>query len=215
MVNEVRDRRARTEAWLVAHGLPFHPLLHCDETTDAVLIRSAIEVARRAVILHYVVAAGHGHNRKDLWDTIVSFDIHGAVTSNERDLFQSDAPRSQDLVDATWRAESAWALLWSLGVVERLDLPDTCCDLRNIHSTHPFMDDPVGFITHAQLRPTWLILDEVDRSLRLHWLVREFNYVNHAPVPRNIVGAIVQERHHVLNWLIGHGDNWDCVDTAT
>ena len=74
---------------------------------------------------------------------------------------------------------------------------------------------PSGFFEQARLRSTGELLDAADHIYRLHWAVRQARTSGTFPAPQ-VVAGVVMERHHTLNWLIGHGDQpWDQVSTDT
>ena len=110
---------------------------------------SAEEVARRLVVLKYVVGyaitvpprdvleqllEGWGESeriafkrkveamREDYWGQLRALGLWGALSAWEREFAKTTAltMTHQQQVDATWRIEAMQALMWALGLIERL-----------------------------------------------------------------------------------------------
>ena len=114
----------------------------------------------------------------------------------------------------SWRYESLCVLLWALGYADSLPRPTRECDLDQ--AVQPVISRRRDtFYREARLRPLGEILDEADMAYRYHWATVEANVRGAAP-PAGLSPDVVMERHHVLNWLIGSGDEeWDDVTTDT
>ncbi len=104
--------------------------------------------------------------------------------------------------------------MWSLGYVEKLERPEGTCDVAKAVS---FLRDrdTAQFIKDAKLRPLSEILDQADIIYRYHWAVVSAR-LKHQEAPVKLEGGVVQERHYILNWLVGYLDQeWDDVSTDT
>jgi len=207
-------RKQKTEAEFRDLGIPINPWLPLVESEDEVRIRDAKDVARRAAVLHAVAAVGHGGNCHTIRKFLEEEGLWESVTPNERIVFESDNPPKQALIDASWRAEALWVLLWALGKVEKLDLPKTQCDADHVHRAMPKKGEVAEFISSATLRPKSEVLDETDRIYRIHWTVRDAQLRN-KPIPADLNPSVVVERHYTLNWLTWYADEWDDVTTDT
>lgn len=208
------SRKVKTETELQKLGIPINKWLPLVEVEDEVRIRDPKEVARRAVVLHAVVAVGHGGDRAAIRKFLEAEDLWQSVTSNERILFEKDDPPKQNMIDASWRAEALWVLLWALEKVETLDLPKGQCNADHVNKVMPNKGAVAEFINSATLRPKSDILNETDRIYRIHWAVRDAQ-INDKPIPAGLSGSVVVERHYTLNWLIWYADEWDDITTDT
>jgi len=207
-------RKLRTESELTGLGIPVNRWLPLVEAEDEVRIRDAKDVARRVLVLHAVAAVGHGGDRADIRKLLETEGTWDLVTPNEKILFGEDDPPKQAVIDASWRAEALWALLWALGKVKKLDLPREHCDAKHALGALPKKGEFAGFVESAVLRPKSEILDETDRIYRIHWAVRDAQ-INGKPIPAGLNGGVVVERHYALNWLTWYADEWDDVTTDT
>jgi hypothetical protein len=105
-------------------------------------------------------------------------------------------------------------LLWALGYVETLGRPEGICDVSKAvgflreRTTEQFLKD-------AKLRPIATILDQADLIYRYHWAVVDA-LVKGKDAPAKLEKGVVQERHYVLNWLVGYMEQeWDDISTDT
>ena len=80
-------------------------------------IRSADEVARRCIVLYAVLAAGHGEPRDELVSWLRREDLWDAVSPKESEFLLAESPTQRHRINATWRAEALFPLLWSLGLI--------------------------------------------------------------------------------------------------
>lgn len=179
-------------------------------------IRSPGEVARRCVILYAVLAVAHGESRDKLVTWLHEERLWEAVSPQESAFLLSEWPTQQRCMDATWRAEALFALLWSLDLIAELPSPTQLCDVQLIRSVlPPLFGSTVEFISSAKLRNEDLIHSANESTYRTHWRVRDAQ-LNGRPVPDRLNADVVQERHYAFNWLIGYlGENWDDIKTDT
>lgn len=207
-------RKVRTESELTELDIPINRWLPLVEAEDEVRIRDAKDVARRAAVLYEVATVGHGGDREAIRTFLEAENLWESVTPHEKILFEKDHPPKQAMIDASWRAEALWVLLWALGKVEKLDLPKEPCDADHIHRVMPNREEVAEFINSATLRPKSEILDETDRIYRIHWAVRDAQ-INGKLIPPGLNGSVVIERHYTLNWLTWYADEWDDITTDT
>jgi len=118
----------------------------------------------------------------------------------------------QARINATWRTEALYFLLWAVKVVPELPFPIEESRPRDFIERMPQPEDsPWPFIGSVELRPLPEILDASDLIYRLRWATREYGE------EANANGGVVQEWHHAVNWLTNYdgGEDWDSVGTDT
>ena len=195
-------------------------------------IRSADDVARRCIILYGVLAAGHGEPRDELVAWLRREGLWDAVSPKESEFLMCDSPTQRQRVNATWRAEALFPLLWSLELIRELPIPQQLCDVQFIRGVLPPLFSSVAeFIASARLRSDAEIHAANEEIYQIHWHVRDFQ-LRHQPTPpgklprmphedcdppaESYDSGVVQERHYALNWLIGYcGQDWDDITTDT
>jgi hypothetical protein len=179
-MEEAMARKARSEAKLVAAGIPINQHLPIiDVTADTQQWQAAEAVARRCLILAGVQAVAL---RREAQQVIAWFQHEGLWPDVSRDEqgFLSQPSADRALQNAlTWRAEALWTLWWALGIAENLSWPPGECDLGDVLDRPsgpqvPWIgDDASAFVASCVLRAADEILDETDLIYRVHWAVRE------------------------------------------
>lgn len=138
-----------------------------------------------------------------------------AVSPSEKRFFEKIDLTQQDVVDASWRAEALWVLLWALGKTEELSTPCTTVDMpRMIELLPQPLASGVDFLKNAQVRSASEIHEACDDILDIHWSVRDAQ-LNNREIPNGFDSGVVQERHFALNWLTYYDDEWDEITTDT
>lgn len=215
---EAWERKARTEAFLVAKGLdvPSHlpPLVSEPELRQ----RTPQEVVGRVLALFVVAVKAESIATRD----VIYFAYLkerfpralGYFSPNEYAFLNDDSPPSSSKAQFSWRYESLFLLQWALGLSESLPFPNAICDVPSVARTAIESSSEESF-QKACLRPASEILDALDLHYRLHWLVRQAR-VEENPLPAELNEGVILERHYALNWLVRFEDNdWDEVDTPT
>ncbi|MGE0164354.1 MAG: DUF4272 domain-containing protein [Dongiaceae bacterium] len=135
------------------------------------------------------------------------------MSPQERSFIDDTAPPRDACVQMSWRYECLWVLLWALGLINELGSPDRQMD----PAVAMGIIDNLGrerLAAQARLRPAGELLDAADLIYCCHWAVRDAEFFGREPPP-GLDPGVVRERHHALNWLIGHGEDWDEVSTDT
>ena len=110
-------------------------------------------------------------------------------------------------MNATWKYEAVWVLLWALGIVEELSFPNEICDCDLIMDTMGEFEGLDDFMAHTTLRPIEEILQALDLHYRYHWTT-----VNARIYGSDLAGLdedIVMERRAGLEWLCCKGQEND------
>lgn len=215
-------RKAGSIARLKAAGVPYIDHLPMIEDAADVRMRSAEEIARRAIACLIAIQAACDRNAgqytpetaKWCQELLQKYGID-ELTPNEAAILDNQG-EEQDVINMAWKYEAYWVLLWALGIVDKLAFPDRTmdCDFAiQAVSRHPDFD---SFMQQVRLRNIHAILDEADLIYRYHWACVEAR-LKQTPMPRGMDAGVVMERHAALNWLIdsdGH-DDWDNPDVST
>ncbi len=188
------------------HG---HPVIVADEE---VRLRSAKEVAERAMVLAIVAAHAGAPDPEFANELLIKLGLEKAISDAERAFLNDPKPEADEASGLTWRYEACHALLWAVGLEKKLAFPTEQCDANKIIEL--LLDPKVKEkLAKATLRPTAELLDEVDLTYRLAWIARQAR-LNNQPEP--ISPDIVLERHHAFCWLIRHFNrDWDDVNPDT
>jgi len=211
---EQLTRKLKSEKQLEAEEVPYIYHLPVIEKNGDFEERTKEEIAYRALSLLVVALKGEGMEQ-DIVESIVNkYGLKDKLTQNEKLFIWNEIHSEQDKINALWRYESAWTLLWALGYIEELDTPNKICDVPKAVS---FMRERTAssFINDSKLRAIDEILDQADIIYRYHWAVVDAR-VNGRETPAGLNPSLVMERHYALNWLIKHMDQeWDDISTDT
>lgn len=180
-------------------------------------VRSAEEIARRALALFSVVGLALGAERPAILAWLSENDLWDELAPSEKAFIETPAPSRKQVMNASWLSERLIMLLWALGAVERLPAANEQCDTAVFRGLlPPFAPISVsGFVAAARLRPDAELIAMADATLSLHWEARHARL--NGSTPRMPVDMeVIQERHHAINWVIGYdGLPWDEVTTDT
>ena len=208
-------RKERNEQFLKTLGVPVNPTLPRVESETEASLREPKEVAKRAIALYALISVAHQADPEGAVSWLKDEDLWEAVTPKEKVFLGSENPSQEEIIDATWRAESLCTLLWALGKIEKSKLPTQLCDTELVQQImSPVESSCAAFVTDATLRSTSEILDEMDLIYRIDWAIVDARLNNKEP-PGGFDPGVVYERHYALNWLTRYSDDWDDVTTDT
>lgn len=223
-LGEAQMRKERSIEILKAYKVPYIEHLPVIETEDHVRVRTADEIARRAVACLFAIQvacdASGGHaslkkSRKFFSDKLVEFGVEGFLTHKERKVFWEKCS-DQEFCSMTWKYEAYWVLLWALGIVEKLDYPADVCDCDFAINAVAHCKGMDELMAKVRLRDLSEILDEADLIFRYDWACVDAR-IHGDEAPAGLNPDVVFERHCSLNWLIDAdgADDWDNVSTDT
>ncbi|MEH0155430.1 DUF4272 domain-containing protein [Limibacter armeniacum] len=211
--NEQLDRKNQTEAFLEENGIKINKNLPCTEAIDKVQIRTLEEVVDRTLALLIIAAKGEGVEQEHLSRIVTEKNID-SFSPIEKKLFDNENLDNQERTIASWRYESLYTMLWALNMMPELKYPSDICDVATIVGKvlKPSREE---FESLTQLRSKEEILDELDRTYRMHWACVDAR-INGQNVGGNINPSVIYERHYSLNWLTNYmNEEWDDVQTHT
>ena len=184
-----------------------------DEPEDE--FRSAAAVARRCLVLCSVVAASHDEDRTKILSWLKSEGLWDDTSPKERSFLQSKKPTNKQLINASWRVEALYLLLWALRLIPSLDVGKTPYEQFRLTELLPFMGPTSEFINNSELRREDEIYELNEKIYEAHWAVRDAR-INSKSSPKDIDPGVIMERHYGINWLMGYcGQSWDNVTTDT
>jgi len=186
-----------------------------DENEPEGKFRSAAAVARRCLVLCSVVAASHNEDRTKIVTWLKSEGLWDDVSPKERSFLQSKKPTNRQLINASWRVEALYILLWALRLIPSLEIGKTPSERFRLTDLLPFLGPTSQFINNSELRPEDEIYETNEKIYEAHWSVRDAG-INSKDIPEDIDPGVIMERHYGINWLMGYcGQPWDNVSTDT
>lgn len=211
---EAISRKLRSVAQLKKEGIPVVKHLPIIEDSTEAKKRTTEEIAYRTIAIVITAVKGEGVDQATIDSLVKKYGAEKFFSPEELTFIKDTSPTQADRVKFSWRYECAWVSLWSLGYVDNLTKPIGVCDVAKLVGI--LIDrDTEQFIKDAKLRPFGQILDQADLIYRYHWATTDAR-IKKQPMPAKLEGGVVQERHYILNWLIGYMDqDWDNISTDT
>lgn len=213
-MNKALARKAKSEVFLKARGIPINEALPVVELESSIRLRPVDEMVSRVLALCYVVLLGQPDNGFALSVLQARYDAKNKLSPNERALADKRKLTPAEKHDVTWRYEAMAAVLWVLGYLDELPYPDNEIDaelLVNLISPHREKD----LIGSAKPRRISQILDVIDLYYRFLWAIRDAE-INKCPMPGQLHILVVFQRMYALNWVINYqNSSWDTMTTDT
>ncbi|NRR33040.1 DUF4272 domain-containing protein [Oxalobacteraceae bacterium] len=209
---QLRRKKKFTDL-VAAIGAPINKSLPVVEDVGAIRLRSADEVAGRALAVTIAAMKASGMAHEDITQLVKQWQIYDYLSPQELAFIQSPQPAQADLVKFSWRYEGLEVLLWALGYKTQLPSPNGISDAGGNTEFVAKNHGPL-LAKNAKPRTASEILDMADYYYRLHWSAVELRL--QSKVNPSINEEIIMERHFALNWLIRYlGKDWDNMTTDT
>lgn len=212
--DKATKRKKRNIKILKDEGVPYIDHLPKIQDDISLKIRDKEEICYRALSLGLIAALGEGLEDDVFWDKVHEFNVTDRLTPEELEFANMQERTMSQRAKFTWRYESLWVLLWSLGYIDSLGRPDHICDVQQAVSiliAQSFNE----FINKARLRGVNEILDMTDLMFRYNWATTEARLKGEDGVA-GLMNGVVYEWHYALNWLVdAYNEEWDDVSTNT
>lgn len=202
-----------TASWAQSFGIQTAVNLPAMNDCHETFSLSARQIAVRTIVLQGVVAVAYGVDELPIIEWFHKQGVWSEVSPNERAFLLK--PRSLadvDLVRLQWRQEAEWTLLWVIGKVDSLGLPNRqCSSARLVDEIMPALGSDIkGFLSSSELRPTGDLLAEDDRHYNLWCRYIATCREDQQGLPSDFEPRVLYERRYAFEWM--HGlDAWDDV----
>ena len=192
------------------------------EKYEETKIRTKEEIVKRAIALCIVSVYAEGlcsrakveENRELLSSLINNFKAEMFFTEKENQFLNNQSPTQEDAINFSWKYECCNVLLWALGYLDSLEIPNRFCDVTKTVRVFVKNQSYELFESKSRVRKKEEILDQADLIYRFNWACVDAK-INNQTID-NLDSGVVFERHHTLNWLINYMDqDWDNVSTDT
>lgn len=177
-------------------------------------LKSLDDICKRAIssLLSIQIAcdinAGNDYeeSNKILSNLLKEYKVEDCLNPTEKKLFNGEYTQ-QDIIDVTWTYESYWSLVWALGLIEDISLPNEICDcekaIKLVSEARSFDE----FKAKCKLRDVEEILDMLDLHYRYHWACVEKSINPNTPIGE-LNPEVVVERRRGLEWLFSEEEDW-------
>lgn len=215
-MNEQELRRDKNNDYIERIGIACYRDLPTIESSSEVFLKSFETITKKAIASLFVIQlACDILNETDYNEALgivlqflEKYNINLEVDLNklEKKLINGTYTK-QDALDVSWEYETYWALVWALGFVDNIVVPDDVCnsdDAINIIMENSSYEE---FTSKARLRNLNEILDMVDLYYRYDWACTEKRINPETPIGF-LNPEVVYERRRGLEWLISSEMDW-------
>jgi hypothetical protein len=202
--------KSNSHLLLRERGIPINEHLPVIEAPESLHPQDAKAVARRSVILSYVIGIAYGADVSRLNSFLTDSGLIEYASATEKELLGRAHHTEQEMINAGWLAESVQSLAWCMRLVD-LDPFRRCDDDLASHFPRPFAD-PSAFIDAVRLRPFEEIYQQADLYYRFHWAARNARMLGEKSA---LSEELIMERRKPLDWVIGVEGDWDEVPLDT
>lgn len=211
-----QERKNKSITILSLQGVPYIEHLPLRYETEEVTPRDKKEVIERAVCSFASIMCALSISKKEYTERDRVYMTQDFLSAKYNSL-QLLTPMEQQVIagtiseagaiNAAWKYEAVWVLLWALGVVEELSFPNEICDCDLVMGTMRRFKGLSDFMANTTLRPIEEILQALDLHYRYHWAA--VNARVNGSDPAGIDEEVVMERRAGLEWLCCKGEEND------
>lgn len=214
-------RRAKNNKWIQSMGIACYEDLPMTEPGSAVRLKDLDTICRRAIACLFSIQLAcdieggkdYAGSRELFFGLLQNYNVENQLLEKEKKLFYGGYSR-QDVIDVAWTYETYWALVWALGLIKNIKMPDSICDCQKAVALVGSCNRYEEFRCMCKLRSVEEILDMLDLYYRYHWAC-----VEKRVRPETNIGKlnpeVVMERRKGLEWLINEIDEWDEISLDT
>ncbi len=172
-------------------------------------VRSAADIARRALALHCIVARSHGVDANDLNEWLVQESLADELTERESRFFSDVEASDSEVSWMSWMVEAQAILLLLLGRVDFDSLEGTPCPVGDVIAAMPdLMASTKSFIDTAKC---W-DFSKIEHLEQQIYDSRVQIKDNSQPSEKLPPKSIYFYRHYALAWILDENrPGWDDV----
>lgn len=214
-------RRERSNKKIKQLGIECLETLPLTEGSQDVKLKDLDTICKRAIasLLSIQLACDidEGNNyeesQKLFLGLLKEYNVLDDQLPKEKLLFEQTYS-DQDVIDIVWTYETYWSLVWALGLVDNIDLPDDICDCQKACTLVGDCKSYEEFKSNCKLRDVEEILDMLDLYYRYHWACVEKRVNPDTPIG-DLNPEVVVERRRGLEWLFSEEEDWNNISLDT
>jgi hypothetical protein len=202
------ERKAKSESFLKSMNVPINSDLPPFDEDVSVEIRTKTEIVNRLIALTITCAKSMGAAQQEIQEFEEIYEAHHLFSPNELRFINDMVFFEENKLAFGWQSESILVLLWSLGLVDKLNFPSEEFDTDIIWET-VLTKDREQLLEAATLRTKEEILDQADIYYRLQWAIIDAED-NNNDLPAKVNPDVVEEWNYAFEWLTSTQE-WDEV----
>lgn len=215
------ERRKRNNEYIKEMGIACLETLPLIESSSDVKIKDIDDICKRAIAcllsiqLACDIEEGNDYNEsRELFSKLLNeYNVVDNLLDKEQKIFNNNYS-NQDVIDVVWTYEAYWSLIWALGLIDDIKIPNDICDCKKAVTLVGDCKDYKEFKNKCKLRNIEEILDMLDLYYRYHWACVEKRIRPETPI--GVLNSdVVIERRRGLEWLISKVDDWNDISLDT
>lgn len=208
---KLTQRKKRNLKLITREGIAFDKSLSCLFEDSKVQLKSLDDVCKMALLSGIIAQLGfiYGANvdrasanaaKATVVEKIKVFGVEAYIGAKEQRIIEGNCSE-QDIVDANWYFESAWALYWCLGLVDDIKDGGAVCEVSKVLAIANRCQSFDEFKSQCCLKAKEEILDMHDLYYRYYWAVEE-NWNDKSYKIGSLNSSVVIERRKALEWVL-------------
>ena len=147
------QRKKKTEKVLSENEIPFIDWLPLTEAEEDIVPRSLREIGERIVCLFCLAGTAFNEGDSSFIEYLKEYDLWRALSKEEINYLTNPTYGTQSQINASWRLEALYLLVWSVGLVPELPFPTEQASVNEfIDSLPSSSESPEEFITSLQFK---------------------------------------------------------------
>lgn len=215
------QRRIKSNSLIESQGIVCYENLPVTEDSSAVKLKDIDTICKRAIACLISTQLACDLDNDQDYENVKNFalgllnkyDVENALLDIEKKLFNGSYTK-QDIINVTWTYESYWCLVWSLGLIDKLEFPDSLCDVDTAVKLLVKCNNYDEFKKKCKMRDIEEVLDAFDLYYRYHWACVE-NSINPSACIGKLNSEVVIERRRGLEWLVSEEEDWNNISLDT
>ena len=215
------ERKNKSNEKIEKMGIPVCASLPILEDSMVKDFKSVDDIIKRAIAslltiqLACDINEGYDYTEsKNMFSNLLKeFGVENCLNEEEKKIFSGEYTE-QDVLNITWEYECYWSLVWALGLVDDISIPNSTCDCEKAVTLVSNSKDYEDFKSKCKLRDVYEILDMLDLYYRYHWACVE-KRINPNTNIADLNDEVVYERRRGLEWLFSEEENWFNISLDT
>ncbi|MBO5747031.1 MAG: DUF4272 domain-containing protein [Clostridia bacterium] len=208
---KLTQRKKQSLKLIAREGITFDKSLPCLFEDSKVQLKSIDDISKMALMSGIIAQLGFiakanvdsasaNKARATVIEKIKIFGIEDCIGAKEKRIIEGNCSE-QDIIDANWYFESAWALCWCLGLVDDIKNGGVVCEASKVIAMANRCRNLEEFKSECCLRSKEDILNMHDLYYRYYWAVDK-NWNDKVFKTGSLNSSIVIERRKALEWVL-------------
>ncbi len=215
---KLTHRKKQSLKLIAREGIAFDKALPCLFEDSKVQLKSVDDISKMALLSGIIAQLGFiakanvdsasaNKAKATVIEKIRIFGVEDSIGDKEKRIIEGNCTE-QDIIDANWYFESAWALCWCLGLVDDIQNGGAVCEVSKVIALANRCQSIDEFKSQCCIRSKEDVLDMHDLYYRYYWAVDK-NWNDKSYKIGSLNGSVVIERRKALEWVLSDAKFFD------